>query len=171
MYQNVKSKVKFDGEKSDTFTCFTRVRQGECLSPFLFSMFINDLEGELILNNVQGLDLEHFKIFLLMYADDIVVFSETAEGLQNGFNCMYQYCQKWKLSVNTQKSKVMVFRKGGMLRRNTHFYYGEHELEIVSKFTYLGIVFSTGGAFTEAQQALPGQFLKAIFMLNKVCLC
>ena len=72
-----------------------------------------------------------------MYADDIVVFSETAEGLQNGLNRMYQYCQKLKLSVNTQKSKVMVFRKGGLLRRNTHFYYGEHELEINSKFTYL----------------------------------
>ena len=89
-------------------------------------MFINNLEDELILNNVQGLDLEHFKIFLLMYADDIVVFSETAEGLQNGLNCIYHYCQKWKLSVNTQKSKVMVFRKGGVLRRNTHFHYGEH---------------------------------------------
>ena len=101
MYQNVKSKVKFDGEKSDTFACYTGARQ--CLFPFLFSMLINDLEDELILNNVQGLDLEHFKIFLLMYADDIVVFSETAEGLQNGFNCMYKYCQKWKLSVNTQK--------------------------------------------------------------------
>ena len=44
MYQNVKSKVKFDGEKSDTFACYTGVCQGECLSPFLFSMFINDLE-------------------------------------------------------------------------------------------------------------------------------
>ena len=97
-------------------------------------MFINDLEDELIFNNVQGLDLEHFKIFLLMYAEDKVVFSETAEGLQNGLNCMYQYCQEWKLSVSTQKSKVMVFRKGGVLRRNTHFYYGEHKLEIVSKF-------------------------------------
>ena len=61
----------------------------------------------------------------------------------------------------------MVFRKGGMLRRNTHYYYGEHELEIVSKFTYLEIVFSTGSAFTEAQHILSGQSLKAIFMLNK----
>ena len=102
-----------------------------------------------------------------MYTDDVVVFSDTAEGLQNGLNCMYQYCQKWKLSLNTQKSKVMVFKKDGKLRRNTHFYYGDHELEIVSKFTYLGIVFSTEGAFTKAQQALSGQSLKATFMLNK----
>ena len=61
-------------KKCDTFARYAAVRQGECLSPFLFSMFINDLEDELILNNVQGLDLEHFEIFLLMYADNIVVF-------------------------------------------------------------------------------------------------
>ena len=61
----------------------------------------------------------------------------------------------------------MVFRKGVILRRNTRFYYGEHEIEIVNKFAYLGIVFSTGGAFNEAQQALSGQALKAIFVLNE----
>ena len=66
-------------------------------------MFINDLKNKLILYNVQGLDLEHFKIFLLMYADAIVVFSKTAEGLQNWLNWMHQYCQKWKLTVITQK--------------------------------------------------------------------
>ena len=64
----------------------------------------------------------------------------------------------------------MIFRKGGILRRNTQFKYGENNLEIVNKFTYLGIVFSTGGALHEAQQALSGQALKAIFILNKyVC--
>ena len=81
---------------------------------------------------------------------------------------MYQYCQKWKLTVNIQNTKVMVFRKGGILGRNTCFYYGENEIEIVNKFTYLGIVvfFSTGGAFSEAQQALSGQALKAMCVLN-----
>ena len=47
-------------------------------------MFINDLEDELILNNVQGLDLEHFKIFLLMYANDIVVFQKLLRGFKMG---------------------------------------------------------------------------------------
>ena len=141
MYQNVKSIVKFNNEKSKDFVCHTGVRQVEWLSPFLFSMFINDLEEELILKNIEGLDFDYFKLFLLMYADDIVLFSETADGLQNGLNCMNQYCQKWKGTVNIQKTKVMVFRKGGTLRRNTRFYYGEHEIEIVNKFAYLGIVF------------------------------
>ena len=63
MYQNVKSTVKFDGEKSNTFARYRALGQGEFLFPFLFSMFISDLEDELILNNVQGLDLELLKYF------------------------------------------------------------------------------------------------------------
>ena len=69
--------------------------------------------------------------------------------------------------VNTDKSKVMIFKKGGQLRRNLSFKYGSHELEIVSKYPYLGIVFTTGGSFNTAQSTLSGQAQKAIFILNK----
>ena len=41
--------------------------------------------------------------------------------------------------------------KGGQLRRKLSFKYGNHELEIASKYTYLGIVFTTGGSFNTAQ--------------------
>ena len=47
------------------------------------------------------------------------------------------------------------------------FYYNGQEVEIVSSFKYLGIVFTTGGSFSEAQSALAGQAQKAIFKLNK----
>ena len=74
--------------------------------------FVNEHKQEIISKDIAGLDLDYYKLFLLMYADDIVLFSKTDEGLQNGLNCMYDYCQKWKLSVNTPKTKVMIFRKG-----------------------------------------------------------
>ena len=115
MYENVKSRVKFNNAKGEEFICYTGVRQGECLSLFLFSMFINDLEQEMNSKDIAGLDLDYFKLFLLMYADDIVLFSETDEGLQNGLNCMYDYCQKWKLSVNT-KNKGYDFQEGGHIK-------------------------------------------------------
>ena len=57
------------------------VRQGECLSPFLFTMFLNDLENIFITNNVEGIDVNVFKIFMMLYADDIVIFSNTAEEI------------------------------------------------------------------------------------------
>ena len=43
MYENIKSKVKYDYRLSNDFTCLLGVRQGECLSLFLFSMYVNDL--------------------------------------------------------------------------------------------------------------------------------
>ena len=167
MYNNVKSKVKFNNEKGEEFRCYTGVRQGECLSPFLFSMLINDLENELIVKGVAGLDLHFIKIYLLMYADDIVLFSETEDGLQSGLNVLHDYCQKWKLTVNTQKTKIVIFRKRGTINRQTRFLYGGLEIDIVNKFTYLGIVLTVGGAFSESHTALAGQSLKSIFALNK----
>ena len=44
MYENVKSCIMLNGQKSDFFACKTDVRQGENLSPFLFYVFLNDLE-------------------------------------------------------------------------------------------------------------------------------
>ena len=61
----------------------------------------------------------------------------------------------------------MIFRRGGWLPRNLAFFYEGEPLEIVSKFMYLGIVFTTGGSFSEAQKTLAGQAQKAIFKMNK----
>ena len=43
----------------------------------------------------------------------------------------------------------MIFRRAGILSRNMKFYYNDVELLIVNKFSYLGIVFITGGSFSE----------------------
>ena len=51
------------------------------------------------------------KLFLLLYADDIVIFSESENGLQKGLDILNEYCQRWKLSVNPNKSKIIIFRK------------------------------------------------------------
>ena len=43
MYRDIKSKVKLNNKLSDEFSCMTGVRQGECLSPILFAMYVNDI--------------------------------------------------------------------------------------------------------------------------------
>ena len=69
MYENIKTRVFCDGVKSEPFYCQLGVRQGECLSPFLFAKYINDLEMYLSANN-SGITASHMKMFLLLYADD-----------------------------------------------------------------------------------------------------
>ena len=108
-----------------------------------------------------------FKIFMLLYADNIVLFANNPEELQEGLNLLSNYCKRWKLKINVAKTKITVFRRGGILPRNLIFYYDGEPIEIVSKFKYLGVVFTSGGSFSEAQNTLAGQAQKAIFKMNK----
>ena len=168
IYSSVKSRVKHNNHLGNEFYCGLGVRQGECLLPLLFSLFLNDIEEHFVQSGIEGLDIEMVKVFMLLYADDIIViFGNSANQLQEGLNLLSEYCQKWKLTVNAAKTKIMVFRKGGVLPRNLEFYYGGNQIEIVKSFKYLGIIFTAGGSFSETQNTLSGQAQKAIFKLNK----
>ena len=93
-------------------------------------------------------------LFLLMYADDIVTFANSADELQYNLDILGEYCKQWKLKVNINKTKVLIFRKGGRVPRNLEFLYDDATIEIVNQFTYLGIVFTTGGSFMQATKTL-----------------
>ena len=125
-------------------------------------MYVNDMKSFFY----KGVDITMFKLFLMLYANDITIFAETAQGLQKGLDILKEYCTKWKLTVSIEKSKIMVFRKGGQLPRNLKFYYDGLELSIVESFSYLGVVFTPGGSFSLAQSTLSSQAQKTIFRLN-----
>ena len=167
MYTEVKLQVKHNNIISPVFFSNIGVRQGECLSPFLFSIYLNDLEEEINLNGADGIDIGMVKLFLLLYADDIVLFAHSPDELQSLLETLQNYCIRWKLTVNTSKTKIVIFRKGGRLPRDLRFIYNGEEIEIVKQFSYLGIVFTSGGLCHETQKTLAGQALKAIFAMNR----
>ena len=43
----------------------------------------------------------------LKYTDDLVLMSTSKEGLQKCRNNLKSYCDKWKLEINTKKTKVV----------------------------------------------------------------
>ena len=51
------------------------------------------------------MDIDMFKIFMLLYADDILVFADSAEDLQNNLNVLAEYCSRLKLKINVLKTK------------------------------------------------------------------
>ena len=51
----------------------------------------------------------YFKILVLLYADDTVLFAETETVLQNNLNIFKAYCDTWKLNINYKKTKIMIF--------------------------------------------------------------
>ena len=116
MYQNIKSCVKHDGDLSDFFRSEIGVRQGENLSPILFSIYLNDLQDHLLNDSAIGVELNDtidethwLKLLILLYADDTIIISDNATDFQNCFNSFQQYCVNWKLKVNSSKTKVIVF--------------------------------------------------------------
>ena len=71
----------------------------------LFSLFLNDIKEQFIMSGIEGLDVTLFKVLMLLYADDIVIFSNTAEELQSSLDLLSDYCKRWKLKVNVSKKK------------------------------------------------------------------
>jgi hypothetical protein len=88
----------------------------------------------------------YLKLFVLLYADDTVIMSESKEDMLNQLNGFNDFCKKWKLKVNAEKSKVLVF-SNDRLPANFKFTYKNRDLEIVPKLFYLGITFSKSGSF------------------------
>ena len=42
----------------------------------------------------------------ILYADELVLCSDTAEGLQEQIDGMYEFCKKWHTIVSLMKTKV-----------------------------------------------------------------
>jgi hypothetical protein len=78
----------------------------------------------------------------MLYADHTVLMFETRDDLQHHLNCFQRYCEEWKLHVNIDKTKIMIFGKGSNLQI-CYFLYNNNEIE----FKYLGILFSKDGLF------------------------
>ena len=108
---------------SDEFECFLGVRQGECRSLFLFSMYLNDLEQNFIDKGVKAGQVDMFNLGLLLYAGNIILIEDSAEGLQNSLNVLANYCTRWKLTVNTTKTKTIVFRTDSRLANDLCYQY------------------------------------------------
>ena len=166
MYEKMKLEVRHSSE-SVFFQSTAGILQGESTSPIFFSFFVNDLENSLNNEDV-GIELNDILLKLLMYADDMVIFSKTIEGLQEGLNNLERYCKKWGISVNIRKTKVVVFKKGGRLGRDCVWRYKQETLEVVSVFKYLGIHISSTGNFASHFTESVNSARRALFSLKKM---
>ena len=101
MYNEITSCNSYNQCKSDIFPCNNDVRQGENVYPFLFSLYLNDLESFLHTCNSNDLKtvsneledkLEIFlQLFCNLYAADTVLISESATDLQKHLECFSDY--------------------------------------------------------------------------------
>ena len=169
-YINAKSCVTCNNNKSDYFMSHNGVRQGENLSPLLFALYVSDIESFFSLRGSSPINVGddvidvYMKMFVLLYADDIVIMANDAESLQNNLHYLSEYCDMWNLSVNTDKTKIVIFSKY-KYREKHNFIYKNTTIEIVEHFKYLGVIFNFNNSFVKHKKHLFDQANKAMFAL------
>ena len=151
MYSQSLLCVKVNSKITNTFQSLVGVRQGDVLSPNLFKIFINDLP-KYLLSSQDPVYLNNKRIDCLMYADDVILLSSSAIGLQQKLNLLQAFCEDWCLSINIEKTKVLIFNKAGRLVNNHSFVIFGNEVSCTTSYKYLGVLFSASGTFTPAKK-------------------
>ena len=134
-------------------------------------MYLDDLENFLQQSQTNGIGLDiindeitHFsRLIVLLYADDTVILANTEQELQNSLNLFNSYCEQWKLQVNLNKTKVVIF--GARKTDSFKFTLGNIDIEITDRYKYLGIFFSQSRSFLNARKHIAEQAKKAMHLL------
>ncbi|XP_033731490.1 uncharacterized protein LOC117321133 [Pecten maximus] len=73
------------------------------------------------------------------------------------------------MTVNTDKTKIVVFRKGGKVKDNETWTYNGINISVVDQFCYLGFLLKFNNKFNFMSKHLAEQGRKALFALRSKC--
>ena len=171
MYCKLQSSVQDNrGRISESFTCSKGTRQGCMLSPLMFIFYMNELIEYCKENDCKGIFIDeyHPNVPHIFYADDLVLLGDHIGRLQNVLNNLSTFGDKWGLSVNMEKTNFMVFRNGGIVKKNENVYYKGELIKHATYYKYLGIMMSTRLSWSPAQKTLSLQAAKSMHCIKKL---
>lgn len=135
----------------------------------MFNIFIDDINSCFNGDNIEAkpVTLGEYSFNHLLYADDLVLISESPTGLQHCIDAVGTYCNTWNLEINTKKTKTMIFSKRKRKNEeNETFQYFQKILETVTEYKYLGLTFNCNGKLNIAADTLSQKARKAFFGLK-----
>ena len=109
------------------------------------------------------------RINCLMYADDLLILSETENGLTESLERLSNYAKKCKLKISAKKTKIIVFNKAGKII-NVKLRMDDILIQSCSEYTYLGTIFTPGNSFKKLKQNCIRR-LVVLFLLFKCNQC
>ena len=162
MYTELQAAVKLPNGVTPYFSSLVGVRQGCNLSPMLFNLFVNDIFDLFDNARCDPVKLITKLIHCLMYADDLLILSETENGLTKSLDRLSNYAKKWKLKISAKKTKIIVFNKAGKII-SVKIRMDDIIIQSCSEYTYLGTIFTPGNSFKRAQIELYKKACRAFF--------
>ncbi len=142
------------------------MKQGCPLSPLLFGLYLDALEGRLDGRECDAPTLTDVHVWLLFFVDDLVLTSESEVGLQQQLDTFQQFYVERGLIVNVKKTKTMVFN---FVDPCQEFVFKGDTIERVQTFKYLGILLETTPNFDNAVEDLAVVSKCLLFALNRCC--
>jgi hypothetical protein len=97
----------------------------------------------------------------------VTALQRTMSDLQAQLDAFHEYCLTWKLKVNIDKTKIVIFGSG-RTPQNLSFKYNGSEIEVINNFNYLGIIFSKAGNFNLAKKRLVDKEVVSMYEVLKL---
>ena len=165
LYSNSTACVKINNYKTSIFDTTSGVKQGDILSPTLFSMFINDLAMD-VKNLNCGVDAGGINVSILLYADDIVLIAPNENCRQKQLNVVNDWYKQWRMVVNQDKSQIVHFRPPRHRVTDRNFTFGNHHLQTVNNYKYSGVMFDSFLTFSYNATILSNSARRAVGLLR-----
>ena len=104
---------------------------------------------------------------MLLFVDDMVLMSDTAEGLESNLEVMSQVLSRWEVKVNCMKTRVMrVARQKGRCEVKV----GDEVIEQVDEMKYLGVMISSDGSLEKEVEARIGSAVRMVGGMSEAVL-
>ena len=155
--------VNVNGFLSDKISPITGVSQGSVLSPLLFLIYVNDLPKS---HHKQNSKSQFADDTALWAASDNVQFA--VKLLPNNLRKLAKWCAKWRIKLNPEKTKVIIFSRSSLARNSEPILklYGER-LKIYPQAKFLGITFDSKFTFLPYYKSI-NKCVRPIFDYNSL---
>ena len=136
IYKGATARVHLDNHVSEAFTIGRGVRQGDPISPKLFTAVIEEIFKKADLD--KGINIDGERLQNLRFADDVALVTKTTKEMEEHLNKLNTESKKCGLKIHKGKTKFMT-----NFETDEEIKIENEKLEKVESYNYLGQITTT----------------------------